>query len=99
MKTSTILRRTRKLLSDPEKWTKCWDERKSERKTAYCIVGAISHSGKSCPGAAFDGIRFLENMLEFSILTHWNDHPRRTHKQVLNFLDRAIKRAEKEEAK
>lgn len=95
-----ILRGARALLERPEAWTQGASHRdadgvacNSPDAAARCLSGAMCDTT--------DGpLPWDEIYVAFGLnsISDWNDSPRRTHAQVLRRLDRAIKRAEKEEA-
>jgi hypothetical protein len=95
------LRRARKLISQPERWTRAHFARDARGRgltpnnadaVCFCAVGAIQRASGSL---AYDTpeIRALGYRLG-SAIPHWNDHPRRTHAQVLARFDRTIARLE-----
>lgn len=99
-----ILKKARRLLSKPERWAKghsAYDAYGGHvnitAKTAvkFCAVGAIVKSA----GEEWFNIHamwlsnYLSIMLGQSIVV-WNDHPRRTHAQVLRAFDKAIAKLE-----
>jgi hypothetical protein len=106
-----ILKGARKLLDNKERWIKeCFARNKkgevvqSKSKGAYsfCLLGAINHSEGPVTHheiAALDAYNkafaFLQEACGQPPMV-FNDAPRRTHKQILKALDKAIKLAEAE---
>ncbi len=113
MKPSTILKRAKKIILSPKRWTKGADakdrhgfEVSARDKTARCFC-----AGGACERAAPAELEIWDDKFN-DVLGHlratnngrfdvsiYNDNKRRTHKQVLNWFDRAIKRALKVEAR
>lgn len=106
MKTVTILKRARKLLSNPKRWCQWrYGQTKEgwlvdpEAKAAYsfCAVGAIRRVAKDA--ADDDATEAAKALLDrcvpgYSIIDY-NDAKKRKHEQVLAVFDKAIARAEK----
>lgn len=109
MKAVTVLKRARKLLSNPERWTKgaFAKDRRGQRvpsgdpkAVCYCAAGAL----KRCAGNGVLWVVATSYLVRaarrgnYSPANVWyyNDHPRRTHAQVMRWFDRAIALAEKE---
>lgn len=95
-----ILREARELIATPEQWTqRIYAEESSSSPTGhcYCLMGALlqAAAGDSAPDEGLVGLlgyRFA-TLVDFpaeGILTLWNDHPDRTHAEVLERLDTAI---------
>lgn len=100
MSTKDILIATRELLSDESRWTKNSGGRTAEGAAcsasnadavAFCLAGAAC---RVSPEAGLDAISMavMKHRSALSI-TSWNDHPFRTHADVLAFLDEAIEAA------
>jgi hypothetical protein len=94
------LRRARKLISKPERWTKGCSARgidgtfrfaSDKDAVCFCAIGAIDRCGGqgSASGAAIKAIEYgLPDIVD------WNDHPRRKHIDVIRRFDRTIARLE-----
>lgn len=106
MKPVTVLRRTRKLIEKPERWIKRHFAvnangdtvlPRSRNACSFCVRGAFRRitSNMEERRASADYVRRVLPSHPVSLIV-WNDNPRRTHKQVLRALDRAIALAEKE---
>ncbi|MGE0278316.1 MAG: hypothetical protein AB7R40_23215 [Nitrospiraceae bacterium] len=105
LKDITVLRKMRELLSDPKRWTKGADARRTKRSrnesglsaldkdaTCWCLLGAAS----KCTGGVEDGYglvalntAILETHIGHGIIS-FNDSKRTRHSHVLKVLDRAI---------
>jgi len=104
IKVSGILKETKCLLSSPNAWIKNSAAQDKNGKPTYpfsadavcwCISGALDKA------AAFEtsGYQKARDILESLInqpIPMWNDTRGRTHKEVLELLDQAIKLAENE---
>jgi hypothetical protein len=107
-----ILKGARKLLDSKERWTKgCFAKDKqgvpvrSKSKKAYyfCLLGAINHcegnvsyNNQAAAIKEYDKTYIALNEACGQPPMVFNDAPRRTHKQILKALDKAIKLAETE---
>jgi hypothetical protein len=72
----------------------------SKKSVCYCLLGAINRATKS-RGLKTNVINVLAETIEPSdkdnfSLAGWNDNKRRTKQQVLNAIDKTIKRLEKQ---
>lgn len=111
-KTSEILRKAKKLIEKPEKWT----TGQYFSQGAMCSLGAvIKATGQSRKyfNAHREDVYNAEEVLNkatteivknpcsecFGSVVDYNDAPRRTHKQILKLFDTAIKIADEQESK
>jgi len=103
MKALNILRGVKRLLKDPEKWTKHTMARNrhgssvhesSPEAKCWCLSGALTYVGRKSKSRD-DSKNKARDIVESLVGTipNWNDDSRRTHKDVLNTLDLAIKKA------
>lgn len=104
------LKAARKLLSKPERWTKCEAARDeagmtvdpcSDSAVCFCVLGAVS---KTMAETSLDercaADRCLGDALRgYHSIIAFNDNAKTKHKQIMSLFDRAIKRAEKRAAK
>ena len=97
------LKRTRELLSDPNKWNQfanmfdangkvTIDFRRAE---SYCLLGAINVCALGDTTAAKQLQESIEDNMLFTNeqrnkLTAWNDDQKRTHEEVLLLLDKTM---------
>lgn len=110
MKTLTILKRARKLLTNPKRWCQGrfakdkWGNGcnvNDERAYQFCIAGAVEHVSGGVdydPGSEYqEAIDILNRSVRGGSTIVFNDMPKRKHAQVLAAFDKAIVRAEKAE--
>ena len=98
--TKQILEAARSLLEKPENWTKgCCARDKFQLPThsssleacSFCMVGAINRAGLDSHDHHVEGaLGALESVLGGPI-AQFNDNPSRTHAEILNTFDEAIK--------
>ena len=99
----TRLRAARKLIDQPEKWTKGAlkrDARGNELIISHIPVASRCASGAIMAACEFEERREVFDQLSRSInhylgsdydsIVEWNDRPMRTHAQVMQAFDRAI---------
>lgn len=96
-----ILRAARAKIDTPEKWTHTVLARRADGKKTgardpsavyFCMSGAVISGGnEAIDWRAFD---FLTRAIDGATIPAWNDHPDRTHAEVLAAFDRAITLAE-----
>ena len=97
----TILRKARTLIAAPENWTTCASHRKVGGVESYCASGAITAATAVLPSNLASVKRrnledrvaartYLTDAIGQPGLTSWNDHPKRTHAEVLEAFDSAI---------
>jgi len=98
-----VLRKARKLIETPERWTKgdAAKDRdgvpvgmKSRAAVCFCAAGAIARASGGWNGGYHNARAALEVAIGGAI-AEWNDAPRRTHAQVLRAFDKAITSLEK----
>lgn len=105
MKISTILKRARKLITNPKKWTQGTYFRDREGNPVYgelkkahsfCALGAVervvAEGVEMCKASEF----LDECAPDGKGMVSYNDAKRRTHEQVLQVFDRAIARAQEQ---
>lgn len=102
--TAEILRKARALIKDPKNWTQkaCARDKygyevdvDSREAYCFCTIGAIAKvSGRSTDGDARNALRDIIGGRR-SIANFNDEH---THAEVLALFDRAIARAESEQA-
>lgn len=86
--TASILRRARALIDRPEKWGQLG----LRLRPGLCALGAIwTEAGAEKFDQAYPYIGRAVGHLD---IARWNDHPSRTHAEVLVAFDRAIELAE-----
>ena len=98
----TVLTRAREILAEESRWTKgCWSRTADGKEgmpggmnfsmaASYCISGAI-YAAAGCEIGHGFAIEFLKTIKKSSGFPgSWNDHPTRTHADVLALLDKAI---------
>jgi len=96
-----VLKETRVLLTDEARWQQNSYYKDSEgrrtdvvRASCYCLMGGLkkaAHSLNLPVGPAKDtvvGVLDIGN--EYGVIEQWNDHPKRTHSDVMDVLDRAL---------
>lgn len=97
-----VLKKARKLLSKPEKWTQGWYYKDSNGQDVYddmdeavcfCAMGAIERSSNAQVEVESKALLLLKNAVRVDVAA-WNDAPRRTHAQILRGFDKAIKLAQ-----
>lgn len=98
MTTLDVLRDARDLLNDPARWTQGAHARDhhggpvgpaANAACAWCLLGAlrrVARSASACD-AAEDALHYMADIWDLAI---WNDHPGRTHADIIAALDRAI---------
>lgn len=98
-----ILKAARAILSKPERWTQKAFARDFAGRVVtspfepsavcFCAVGAIRRAaGRDRPYG--DALSILAKAKrDDRRIANYNDAPRRTHKQILNWFDRAIAKA------
>jgi hypothetical protein len=88
------------LLSEPSRWTKGTLARNSEgyatnvngpTACSFCLVGAIEHCYPVPIKKLLDIVQQVKDELaiqapNFEFIGQWNDHPDRTHKEVVDLL-------------
>ena len=97
-----VLKRVRKLLSDPNKWCQGAFARDknsdhvescSEFAVSWCLLGAINKEVGTSDDFSIYGssaAKYLREKTGIRDIVLFNDHA--THKQVLDLLDKAIRR-------
>ncbi len=94
-----ILKKARRVIARPEKWTKGVAARdKNGRECApfakearcFCAIGAVERVAMPDYGAVRDAISALDAATRWKGTAEYNDSPRRTHAQILALFDRAI---------
>jgi hypothetical protein len=95
------LKRARKLISKPERWTKGHSARDANGNKIYavhspdavsfCVVGAID---RSQPRGAYDFAATAAFRYRMDSVAAWNDRTSTTHEMVLARFDRTIARLE-----
>src|SRR3954471_3949584 len=91
--TTTNLLRARELLADPEAWCKGYarvfrSPESMERR--YCVVAAVLDTGQEIPNSCALS-RLTDSMPpNFHSIVSYNDHPDRTHGEIMQWFDRAI---------
>ncbi len=99
----SVLKKARRLISKPERWTKdhdavdvwgCPCNPLDVNAASYCAIGATSRAAETY-GEAIDlaADMALRHGLRTSVDV-WNDRPHRTHAEVLARFDRTIARLE-----
>jgi hypothetical protein len=110
MRALILLKKARKLLAKPESWCKgeFAKTRVKEacapsdyRATSWCLSGAIFNAQKSLECFSTEAYDVCQQELSkpFRNVVTFNDHPTTTHRKILRFLDRVIKKLEKMKAK
>ncbi len=95
MDAKEVLERAKKLIENPVNWIKHANARdahgyavnaRSEDAVCFCMMGALFHAGSLGIDDPYWALRAVlhEGIVE------WNDHPNRTHAEVLAAFDRAI---------
>lgn len=106
MKTLTILKRARKLLSNPKRWCQgkfakdgygngCSVD--DERAYQFCAAGAVEKAAGGVVEDFHEAAEALSRCVRGGSVIGFNDAPRRKHEQILAAFDKAIARAEKAE--
>jgi len=106
MKTITALKRARKLLEKPERWTQDSPARDKDgficdssdrHAVSFCAIGSVAKFVHKYSEVAALAEKALESCLPkgWGFVSSYNDHPRRTHKQILALFDRAIRKLER----
>jgi hypothetical protein len=105
LKPITILRRARKLIEDPTRWTKHRFVRYTAGGTCdgYCAVGALNRAAGcsisdtsviSSPArnqaARIKAYQALQEVTKVKHLPQWNDRQSTSHARVLKAFDKAI---------
>ena len=100
------LKAARELLSVPERWTKghlahdaagrSVDEQ-SDKAVCFCIVGAVYKACQNDWKRVEPTVNFIANTEGVVSVPDWQDHPDRTHAEVLDLLDRCIAKAAQSE--
>lgn len=102
MSTKQILIDAKALIDTPDKWWQCLPdgEIKIIAKGATCAGNAIACAAKSlgetllCYKSAFPLFCAAINKTRIGEIHKWNDHPDRTHAEVMQAFDRAIQLAD-----
>lgn len=84
------------VLTPEENWTKGVYVRCDIRTGApsWCLIGALSRAAASVPGVYETALLALQTAAGTPYLAIWNDHPKRTHAEVLRALYQAAEIAE-----
>lgn len=112
MKTSTILKRAKKLISDPKRWTQHAFAKaangnvigpESDNAVCWCSIGALRKAsfGTGCYGRAEAMLEMAAKRFQIQIYrqTYPDDvNDQRDHATVLRMFDSAIRLAERQEA-
>lgn len=81
----------RQLLTSPSRWTQGRFVAVAEDGgRRWCLSGALQEVGGQIADATY---KHLADTLGVANVCEWNDHPLRTHDEVLAALDRAIEAA------
>ena len=100
-----VLVAARELISEPERWTKVEIARNAEGNptvasyrdaACWCLMGAVSRCSPYGSSVYMGALLALRSVLDDdgdTVLVDFNDHPDRTHGEVLALLDRAIEAA------
>ena len=106
MNTLDVLREVRKLIAEPERWTKGVYARprdstgsvniRNKRAHCFCLAGALYRAINVTPGENYGVIGYARALgfQDEGKLTDWNDNPERTHADILDLLDRTIAKLE-----
>jgi hypothetical protein len=96
-----VLLAVRDLLAERERWTQHLAARDangecvvptSPSAKCWCLLGAIDRCAPKPDVNAATG-DLLRSFLPGGVIVEWNDHERRTHAEVLGFIDRALRYA------
>lgn len=108
MKTSTILKRAKKIIAKPEKWIQGTHatnrygltvDPDSSSARCFCAAGAVFKvTGMLGASGAMDALGMAATGQQKGFPVAYNDHPNRRHSQILAWFDRAIAWALKQEA-
>lgn len=86
------------LLAEPSRWYQGWFaadtqgfpcEAVSCQAVCYCTLGAVSKVTRGAPALEFDAVTRLTwavACLGYGSVPSWNDHPDRTHAEVLDLV-------------
>lgn len=105
MTPADVLRAAKARIATPERWTQGTFARdrdggavdmKTEREEAvcWCSLGAIEYACDPDEAVSARAMCLLMEAIGEDSIEDWNDHPRRTHAEVLAAFDRAIAIAE-----
>lgn len=96
-----ILKSTRDLLSDPDKWTKRNFAVDADgymcgvmQGCKFCILGAVRRSANNDSEATVNIMNQLRRIAGCENIANWNDDPERKYEDVLNIIDTRIKELE-----
>jgi hypothetical protein len=109
MKPSTILKKAKRKISNPKRWCQKYlarlpsgvpcDPELTRVKQQWCALGAVLAVDWE---SELDVRWYLRNAIPHGSratrVSDYNDHPRRTHAQIMKLYDRAIALALKDEA-
>ena len=105
-----VLKTAREKISNPKAWTQghyakdqsgTVDEPCSGTAVSWCAAGAISAAlGFNSPAKLYETglLEFLGEVAGWNTITMYNDYPTRTHAEILEVFDKAIKLMEKRKA-
>lgn len=96
-----VVREVRKLLDNPENWTKNANARDrygvycnpySDNAHCWCLIGA-THKATSCETRGETRTSVLRDIAQYAggSITGFNDDPAISHKDIINLLDRMIR--------